>query len=29
MCDTLGNSGFSGELVSFKELDQPDLINLL
>ena len=29
VCDTLGNSGFSGELVSFEELGQPDLIKLL
>ena len=29
VCDTLGNSGFSGELVSFKELGQPGLITLL
>ena len=29
VCDTLGNSGFSGELVSFKELGQLDLIKVL
>ena len=29
VCDTLGNSGFSGELVSFEELGQPELINEL
>ena len=29
VCDTLANSGFSGELVSFEELGQPDLIKLL
>ena len=32
MCDTLGIQGFlrfSGELVSFVELGQPDLIKLL
>ena len=29
VCDTLGNSGFSGELMSIEELGQTDLIKLL
>ena len=29
VCDTLGNSGFSGELCHFKEWGQLDLINVL
>ena len=29
VCDTFGKFRFSGELVSFKELGQPDLIKVL